>query len=232
MPETAETRTHGAAEVGVPPSTPTGLSGRDWLAVAKRAFTGFVRDDCMGLAQQIAFAAVLAFFPTLIFLIGVFGLFGDDAFDSLLDLLGGVAPDAVLEVIETAREESAGQKGQSFVALVAGGIGALWAASTASNAVIKAVNRAYDRVETRPFWKLRLTAIVLVVLSAVVTATLLLLIVFGGPLGEAIADQVRLGDAFHLLWGIIRWPIAFLAVLLFFAIAYYLAPNQDQRNWR
>ena len=33
------------------------------------------------------------------------------------------------------------------------------------NAVIKAVNRAYDRIETRPFWKTRLIAIVLVVLD-------------------------------------------------------------------
>ena len=28
------------------------------------------------------------------------------------------------------------------------------------NAIIKAVNRAYDRVETRPFWKTRMIAIV------------------------------------------------------------------------
>ena len=32
-------------------------------------------------------------------------------------------------------------------------------------AVIKAVNRAYDRVETRPFWKTRLIALVLVCLT-------------------------------------------------------------------
>jgi len=28
------------------------------------------------------------------------------------------------------------------------------------------------------------------------------------------------------------WPIAFLAVLLLFALIYYLAPNTDQRSWR
>ena len=98
---------------------------REWLDVFKRTGKEFLRDDCMGLAQQVAFSAVLAFFPTLIFLIGVFGLFGDDAFDSLLDLLGGVAPDAVLDVIQTAREESAGQEGQSLVALVVGVLGML-----------------------------------------------------------------------------------------------------------
>ena len=36
--------------------------------------------------------------------------------------------------------------------------------------MIKAVNRAYDRVETRPFCKLRLIAIVLVVVTGLVLA--------------------------------------------------------------
>jgi membrane protein len=64
-----------------------------------------------------------------------------------------------------------------------------------------------------------------------VLAGLLLLIVFGGPLGAAIADQVRAGSAFELLWGVLRWPIAFVAILVFFALVYYLAPNQDVRAW-
>ena len=100
------------------------------------------------------------------------------------------------------------------------------------NAVIKAVNRAYDRVETRPFWKTRLIAIVLVVLTGLVLAGLLLLIVFGGPLGTAIADKAGLGGAFELLWAILRWPIAFVAILLFFGLVYYLAPNLDVRSWK
>jgi membrane protein len=30
----------------------------------------------------------------------------------------------------------------------------------------------------------------------------------------------------------LRWPVAFTAILLFFALVYYLAPNMDQRNWK
>ena len=78
---------------------------------------------------------------------------------------------------------------------VLGAAGAIWAASGAMTSIIKAVNKAYERTETRPFWKVRLTAIVLVLLTGLVTAALFLLIVFGGPLGEAIADQARLGTA-------------------------------------
>src|SRR2546421_9572375 len=59
-----------------------------------------------------------------------------------------------------------------------------------------------------------------------------LLIVFGGPLGDAIARKAHLGGAFTVLWAILRWPIAFVAVLLFFALVYYLAPNKEQRDWK
>ena len=72
----------------------------------------------------------------------------------------------------------------------------------------------------------------LVALTGLVTAALFLLIVFGGPLGAAIADKAGLGGAFELVWGIVRWPLAFVAILLFFALVYYLAPNEDQRSWK
>jgi membrane protein len=187
-------------------------------------------DDCLGLSTQIAFSSLLAFFPAMILLVGLLGLIG--AYEDLKEFLGVVAPGAVIDAIEIAQESAAGKTGAASVAFVVGLFGAVWAASGAMNAVIKAVNRAYDRVETRPFWKVRLTAILLVVASGVVTAGLFLLIVFGGPIGEAIAEHAKLGGAFDLVWGIVRWPLAFAAILLFFALVYYLGPNKDQRNWK
>ena len=61
---------------------------------------------------------------------------------------------------------------------------------------------------------------------------MLLLIVLGGTLGDAIARRAHIGGAFTWIWNIARWPIAFAAVLLFFALIYYLAPNDEQRSWR
>jgi membrane protein len=115
---------------------------------------------------------------------------------------------------------------------VAGIAGAGWAASGSMSAIIKAVNRAYAQQERRPFWKLRLIALALVLGTALITASLLLLIVFGEPIGEAIAAQAGLGAAFDFTWGVLRWPIAFLAILLFLAVVYYVAPTLEQRDWR
>ena len=196
----------------------------------KRTGKEFLADDCMGLSQQVAFSSLLAFFPSVILLVGLLGLIG--AFEDLKEFLGTVAPGAVIESIELAQETAAGNQSASAVAFVLGLFFAVWAASGAMNAVIKAVNRAYEQQETRPFWKVRLYAIALVVASGITTAALFLLIVFGGPLGEAIADQAELGSAWNWIWGVLRWPLAFVGILLFFAFVYYLAPNLDQRSWK
>ena len=215
---------------GRAPTGPERLSVGEWVDVLKRAFKEFMKDDCMGLAQQIAFSSLLAFFPAMILLVGLLGLI--DAYEDLKEFLGVVAPGAVLEAIDTAQESAAGQDTAASFAVVFGAFGAVWAASGAMNAVIKAVNAAYDRIETRPFWKVRLTAIVLVLASGFATAGLFLLIVFGGPIGEAIASRAHLGGAFELAWAILRWPIAFATILLFFALVYYAGPNFDQRSWK
>jgi membrane protein len=218
-----------AREGGSAPESPTRLGLGDWIATFKRAFKEFVTDDCMGLAQQIAYSSLLAFFPAVIFLVGAFGLIG--IYDDLRDFLGAIAPGGVLEALEVA-EQSAERSSTALLAVILGAFGAVWAASGAMGSVIKAVNRAYDRTETRPFWKVRLIAILLVFLTGIVTAGLFLLIVFGGPLGEAIADEARLGGAFDLLWAVLRWPLAFVAILFFFALVYYIAPDTDHRSWK
>jgi membrane protein len=203
------------------------LSRSDWIAVVKRTFKSFLADDCMGLSQQVAYSALLAFFPAVVALVGLLDLIG--AYDTLQRFLDPVAPKAVTDLIKTFQNDSSG--GGSVIAFVVGMFGAVWAASGAMGSIVKSVNRAYERTETRPFWKLRLVSIMLVVATGVATAGMLLLVVLGGTLGDAIATKAQFGGAFTWLWNIARWPIAFGAVLLFFGLVYYLGPNVDHRRW-
>jgi membrane protein len=223
------TKAEAQPEIGTAPTGPERLRPREWLDVLKRTFKEFLADDCMGLAQQVAYSSLLAFFPALIFLIGLLGLI--DAYAEMRDFLRPVAPGAVLDILDQLEQDNRNE-GASATAFVVGLFGAVWAASGAMGTIVKAVNRAYERLETRPFWKVRLISIVLVGAAGLVMAGMFLLIVFGGPLGEAIAGKARLGGAFDLLWGILRWPAAFAVVLLLFALIYYLGPNLDQRDWK
>ena len=214
------------------PRNPTRPSWSEWIGVFKRAGKQFVDDDCTGLSQQVAFGALLAFLPTVILLIGLLGLLGSGVFDSLEHFVGSVAPHGVVSIIDTAKKDAAHNKSGSAIALAVGAVAALWAASGAMGGVVKAVNRAYGRRETRPFWKVRLISLVLVFATGIVLAGTFLLIVFGGDLGAAITRRTPLGAGFKLFWNIARWPIAFVAVLFFFSLVYYLAPNKEQRSWK
>ena len=207
---------------------PTRPTGSEWLGVFKRAGKQFVEDDCAGLSQQVAFGALLAFLPTVILLIGLLGLLGSGVFDSLEHFVGSVAPHGVVSIIDGAKKDAAHNKSGSAIALA---VGAVAAQSGAMGAVVKAVNRAYARRETRPFWKVRLISLLLVFATGIVLAGTFLLIVFGGDLGDAIARRTPLAGGFKLFWNIARWPIAFTAVLLFFALVYHLAPNKE-RSWK
>jgi membrane protein len=216
-------------EGGTAPEGPERLTLADWIDVVKRAFKEFMSDGCMDLAKQIAFSSTLAFFPAIAFLLGVLGLF--NLFDDVKKFLDPIAPAGVVKFITGLQKDSKSDTGAT-IALIVGFFGATWAASGAMGTVVNAVNRAYDRIESRPFWKVRLVSIVLVILSGLVTAAMFLLVVFGGPLGNAIAKKAHAGGAFDLLWAILRWPIAFVAVLLFFSLIYYLAPDVPRRNWK
>jgi len=222
------TATERRSHVGHAPRSPERLSKGQWVAALKRSFGEFMSDDCMGLAQQIAYSSLLAFFPAVAFLVGALGLF--DLFDDVKSLLDPIAPNGVITFIESLQKDSNG--GTSAAAFVIGFFGAVWAASGAMGSVIKAVNRAYELQETRPFWRVRLIAVLLVVTTGITTAGVFLLIVVGGALGDAIAEKAHLGGAFSWTWSILRWPVAFCAILLFFALVYYLAPNRRQRNWK
>ncbi len=220
-----------ATDSGTPtanaPSSRERLSARDWLEVFKRSGKEFLSDDCMGLSQQVAYSSLLAFFPAMIFLVAFLDLIG--AYDALLEFLDPVAPQSVLSIIRQLQRDT----GSASIVLLALGIfGALWAGSGAMSSMVKAVNCAYGELETRPLWRVRLISLVLVLASGTVLAGMLLLIVLGGRLGDAIAAKAGFGAAFDWLWNLARWPLAFLVILLLFAFIYYLAPNVESRSWK
>src|SRR5919199_1641925 len=157
-----------------------------------------------------------------VFVVGALGLF--HLFDDVKSLLDPIAPNGVIKFVTSLQNDSG--SGASAAAFIIGLFGAVWAASGAMGSVIKAVNRAYSRQESRPFWKVRAIAILLVVLTGVATALIFVLIVVGGDLGNAISKKAGLSGAFDWTWGILRWPVAFAAILLFFALVYYLGPNR------
>jgi membrane protein len=198
-----------------------------WPATFKSAGKRFPGNDCTGLAQEVAYSSLLAFFPAVVALVGLLDLL--HAYGALDSFLSPVAPHAVTALVHTFQADSGSGSG---VALAIGLLGAIWAASGAMGTVVKSINRAYGCEETRPLWKKRLVAIVLVLATAIVTVGTMVVIVFGGTLGDAVARRAGLGSAFRWAWGIARWPLGLVLVLLLLALIYELGPSRKRRGWR
>jgi membrane protein len=112
--------------------------------------------------------------------------------------------------------------------LTFGVLGALWGSSAALAAIVSAVNRAYDLPETRPWWRVRLTAALLTLALAVIVIAAGVL-VLAGPAIMRLLGLVDTNGAM-LIWNVVRWPAAFALVAVGIGVIYYYAPDAD-KDW-
>jgi len=198
------------------------LSKEFWTCVWTRS----EEDEILGRAAQLSYYFLLALFPLLVFLITLLGYFngaGSHLQQKLISYLGGVMPPAALQLVVVTLDEVTKSRGTGKLSL--GIFLALWAASSGINALAEALNAAYEVRETRPWWKVRLISIALTVALAVLIVSALLIVLYGGRFGEALAGTIHEGDAFAVVWSILQWPIALAFVLIAFVMIYRFVPN-------
>jgi membrane protein len=198
-----------------------------WGETLKRTVRETRADNGLGLAAQLAYYFFLALFPALLFLVALAGFFASEELVSrVVNMLQGVAPPDVIGII---REQIVKiTQGGSGGLLTFGVVAALWSSSAAMVAVIDSLNRAYDVEDSRPWWKQRLTAILLTIGVALFILVSITLVVAGPQLAEFITSRIGLGAAFEWTWKIAQWPLVFLLVATAFGLIYYFAPDVDQ----
>jgi hypothetical protein len=111
------------------------------------------------LAAQLAYYFFFALFPMLLVLIAIASFFPlSSLVTNTVQLLGPFVPPEVLAIVtDQLRKVSGGDQGGL---LTLGMVAAIWSSSTAMTAIADTLNSAYDVEEGRPWWKVRLIAIV------------------------------------------------------------------------
>ena len=200
-----------------------------WPQLMKRTLTETIADDVFNLAAQQAYYFFFALFPALLALISLASFFPiTNLIPETVDMLRRVAPeDVVTIVIDQIRKIS--ESGAGGILTIAF-IFTLWSSSTAVVSMCSTLNAAYDLTESRPWWKVRLTAIGLTVGLAVFILVAMTLVVAGPAMAENIAATMGLGPAFEWTWKIVQWPIVFLLAATAIALVYYFAPDAEQ-DW-
>jgi membrane protein len=198
-----------------------------WQLV-RRTVGEVINDDVMGMAGQLAYFFVLALFPALIFFVSLVAYLPGDMPQQLVVSLQPVLPAAVLDVVRDQIDKLTSAEPAGI--LTFGLLVAIWSSSTALVAIISTLNRAYDITEGRPWWKVRLIAILLTMSLAIVVIAALALLILGPMLAAKIGAWTGLGGTFVMAWNIGRWAVIFLLVSFGIALVYYHAPDAEQ-DW-
>jgi membrane protein len=211
----------------------TDLSGRDYKAVLIRAAKEALDDQITDLAAALAYYSFLAIPSILLVALGAFTLFADaEAINSLLEKFGQVMPaDAVDLLGESLRRLGENDSGSAAMAIL-GLLLAFWTTTGAATAFMRALNRAYDREETRSFLRQRLVALAMVTVMLVAFALVFGLLVMGPALSGWIGDAVGLEAVLSWLWWVAQWPVLIVGLLAAFATVLYLGPNVEHPRWQ
>ncbi len=187
-----------------------------------------------GLASEMAFNWMLAFFPLILTLLTAVSLFGNSEaiYQSIMSWFQQISPTEPLALVDNfVRAVSYGENGGLFSISF---LGAIWAASGALNAAMIALDQSHEvgsRIR-RNFWQRRLLAIGLMVGMVGLTGLSSVLVVFGGTALSRVVSELReIGwetTAMLLLvvWRLLAWPVSLVMMVSACVIVYRSGPSR------
>lgn len=181
--------------------------------------------DISGMGAQLAYFFLLSFFPMLIFLVTLLPYLNLER-GQIFDFLSGIMPDEVYSLIEGTLTEVLSNQNGGLLSI--GIIGTIWSASKGVDALMKALNRAYD-VEGRAGFMNRLWSLIFTISLVGVLLIALVLPVFGQQIGNLIFDYLGVATSFSTIWSSIRWIIPPALILILLTAMYWIVPNTIPR---
>lgn len=185
-------------------------------------------DDCLGMAAQLGYYLALALFPALIIVVSLVSYLPWSMLDSLVSTIDRVAPGEIVKLVRDQITELA--NGNNGGLLTVGVLGALWTSSSAVVSIVSTLNRAYEVIESRPWWKVRLITIALTFGLATFIVASLIILLAGPAITRLIEANTGFGSGAATAWTIVQYPLVFALTSLGISFVYYFAPDVDQ-DW-
>lgn len=211
------------------PGAPTREPETVWtrrLAALRRTPVSMWNDDVSDWAAALTYYAILALLPGLLVTVSLIGLVSPDATDALIAHITAWAPADSGTALHQALRDMAEERSAALTLVVAGGVSALWSASSYLAVFRRALHTLHGVKDTRTAWRkahrIVLTAaalLALLVLSALV-------LVLSGPLAESLGRGLGLGAAGATAWSLFRWPVLLCLVALLVLVLFRSGPPQ------
>lgn len=203
------------------------IAGKRWSRFFRELYQQISDDNVFNGAAALGYYLMLAIFPALIALMAVIPYLPVANIDqAIMDLLRQAMPGEAAGMVEGVVRQVTSERSGGLLSL--GLLLTVWSASSGMYAIMQQLNITYRVKEGRSFLKVRGVAVLLTVLFALLVIGALTLVVLGGTIQSWLGE--RLGFSQALLWGFaaLRWVIIGGALLLAFALIYYLGPNVEQ----
>ncbi len=195
------------------------------LAVAYR---DVVKHHTLQVAAALSYYLVLSMFPGLMFLSALMGAIPlPGLFGSVLRLMWALLPPDSMRLVQSVVLDVLPTNHKAWLSF--GVLGTIWVVSAIFDALIEALDIAYDVEESRPFWKTRLLAIGLATISGALLLFATVVMIAGTHFGVWLASRIYVSREFVLLWPAIHWAVAVVFTLIAVELLYFLAPNVKQR---
>jgi membrane protein len=196
----------------------------------KRTLKEFSEDNLTDWAAALTYYGVLALFPALIALLSIVGLLTDPK--TLTDALTAVVPGEAANTLNPVVEGIAASDSKAGFALILGIAAAVWSASGYVGAFTRAANVVYETPEGRKIWKLKPLQLLVTLIGILFAALILAMLVLSGPVVDAVAQAIGVGDTGLTIWNIAKWPVILVVLALMIAVLYYATPNVRLRGFK
>ena len=200
-------------------------------SLAKCVGKEILADDVLGLSAELAYYFFFSLFPIMLFITPVLSFFGNEQqiVDGVLRQLGTAIPPESQQLVADVVRSVVTTNAPGLMSV--GALLALWAGSNVFNNLINALNKAYDVEETRPFWKRRLIAMGMVIVSGLVVGTSTIAVVAGDYILGWVAGLLGLAERTRLVLTVAQYAIAFVMLVGMAWVTFRVLPNTRQ-NWR
>lgn len=197
-------------------------------AVLREAGLRLWSDDAFGLAGNIAFRALLAIFPFLIFTSALTAYFGDPAMsDMLVEFLIAIVPQELLEPIVAEVENVMTVPRGGVLSL--GILLTIWFATGGVDSVRVGLNRAYGIHETRSTFELYTVQVAVVIIAGLALVIVGYLLVLAPLAGSLMHDVFPRFEPASVTIGAVRYPAALTILVAALLVAHVFLPARRIR---
>lgn len=202
-----------------------------WL-LARNVASGIRSNNFLGRASELAFDFLFALFPSILFMVTIFGLFASRSaqlLDDFLSYFANFLPPLAFQLLRrTAMELAADASGGMLTFAI---VSALWFASGGVNSMISAMNLTYRVQETRSWLKVRLVAVVLTLLISILLLAALFAVLVGSLFVDWMGMKLQLQPFVVAAWKALQWPAAAFFVVVSYSLINCFGPNLRERRW-